>query len=142
MSLLALLEGSAAGLEPRDRDAERRAGDVVEADLVEEVHAVGVAAVLAADADLQVRLGGPALLDGDAHQPADAVAVDRLERADPEDAELEVAREERRLDVVAAEALAHLREVVRAEGEEVGGLGDRAGGQGRARDLDHRADQR
>ena len=52
-------------------------------------------------------------------------AVDRLERADAEDAEVEVAREERRLDVVAAEAVAHLRQVVGAEGEEVGRLGDR-----------------
>src|SRR5690606_22609750 len=39
--------------ESRDRDAERRAGDVVEARLVEELDRAGVPAVLAADAHLQ-----------------------------------------------------------------------------------------
>ena len=74
-------------------------------------------------------------------QPADALAVERLERGDAEDAEVEVAGEERALDVVAGEAPAHLGQVVGAEGEELGGLGDLAGGQRRARHLDHRADQ-
>ena len=69
--------------------------------------------------------------------------VDRLEGADAEDAEVEVAREERGLDVVAAEAAAHLRQVVGAEGEEVGGLGDLRRAVRAARGhLDHRADQR
>ena len=39
-----------------------------------------------------------------AHQRADAVAVERLERRDPEDAQVQVAAEEARLDVVAGEA--------------------------------------
>ena len=47
------------------------------------------------------------------------VDVERLERADLEDAVLEVAAEERRLDVVAREAPGHLGEVVGAEGEEL-----------------------
>ena len=46
--------GRAAGLQPRDRHPERRAGDVVQADRVEEVDRGGVAAVLAADAELEV----------------------------------------------------------------------------------------
>ena len=53
----AALERRPAGLQPGDRHPERRAGDVVQADLVEEVHRVGVAAVLAADADLAGRAG-------------------------------------------------------------------------------------
>ena len=57
-----------------------------------------------------------------------------------EDAVLEVAAEERRLDVVAGEAPRHLGQVVGAEGEELGRLGDLVGGHGRARQLDHRAD--
>ena len=55
----------AAGLEPGDRHPERRAGHVVEPDAVEEVDRLGVAAVLAADAELEVGLGRAALLDGD-----------------------------------------------------------------------------
>ena len=46
--------GGAAGLEARDRHPERRAGDVVEPHLVEEVDRRRVAAVLAADAEVQV----------------------------------------------------------------------------------------
>ena len=46
-----------------------------------------------------------------------------------------------RLDVVAGEAPGHLGQVVGAEGEELGGLGDLAGGQRGPRQLDHRADR-
>jgi hypothetical protein len=56
--------------------------------------------VLTADSDVEVRVGPPADLGGVAHQPADAVDVQALERADLEDAGLEVAAEEGRLDVV------------------------------------------
>src|SRR6516164_5666242 len=42
-------------LKPRDRDAERGAGHIVEAGLVEEPDRRGVAAVLAAHAEVQVR---------------------------------------------------------------------------------------
>ena len=41
------------GGESGDGDSERRAGDVVQSGAVAEVNAVGVAAVFAADADLQ-----------------------------------------------------------------------------------------
>src|SRR5438552_13589701 len=109
----------AAGFEAGDRDAERGAGHVVEAGFVEEVHGVGVAAVLAAHADLQVGSGGAAFVHGDADEAADAVAVDGLERGDAEDAELEVAGEERAFHVVAGEAPAHLGEIVGTEGEEL-----------------------
>src|SRR5688572_1332599 len=47
-------QGCPPGLEACDRHPERRAAHVVEADLVAEVHGVGVAAVLAADAELEV----------------------------------------------------------------------------------------
>src|SRR5512145_3095376 len=117
------------GLQPRDRDPERRAGDVVEARVVEEVDGVGVTAVLAADADVEVGAGRPALLRGDLHHAPDALSVQRLERRDAEDAQVEVAAEERRLHVVAGEAPTHLGQVVGAEGEELGGLRDLAGGE-------------
>ena len=46
-----------------------------------------------------------------------------------------------RVDVVAAVAERHLRQVVGAEAEEVGRLADLVGGQRSPRNLDHRADQ-
>src|SRR5262245_40177640 len=66
--------------QPGDRYAEGRTTHVVQADLVTELDAVGVAAVLAADADLEVTACAAALLDADLHQPADTVKVDCLER--------------------------------------------------------------
>ena len=50
-------------------------------------------------------------------------------------------RRQERAGVVAGEAERRLGEVVRAEGEELGGLRDLVGGERAARDLDHRADE-
>jgi hypothetical protein len=71
--------------------------------------------------------GGAALLDGHLDQLADAGLVERLERVVLEDA----LRRSRAgsPDVVAAVAEGHLREVVGAEAEEVGLLGDLVGGE-------------
>src|SRR5262245_45222603 len=86
--------------EPGERHAIRRAGDVVEAEAVAERDRLGLAAVLAADAHLQVFLHAPASLDGDPHQVAHPGLVERLERVALEHAVLEVAREELALGVV------------------------------------------
>src|SRR6266704_5157019 len=64
-------DGGLAGGQTRGRHPERRARHVVEADLVAEADRVGIAPVLAADAEVQVLPAGPALLAGDLHQPAD-----------------------------------------------------------------------
>src|SRR6185437_10240303 len=106
-----------------------------------EVHRVRIAAVLTADAQLQLRTYLPAALGADPDQLTDALPVQRLERADPEDALLQVVREERRLYVIAGEAPGGLGQVVGAEGEELGGLGDLVGGERGPRQLDHRPDQ-
>src|SRR5579883_2898544 len=66
--------------QPGHRHAEGRAAHVRQPDLVEERHAVGVATVLTADAQLDVWVGRAALLDGHPHQRAHAIAVNRLER--------------------------------------------------------------
>ena len=66
--------------QPRHRHAEGRAAHVVEPDLVEELDRRRVAAVLAADAELEVRLRRAALRHRDLHQLADAGLVDRRER--------------------------------------------------------------
>jgi hypothetical protein len=101
---------------------------------------VRVAAVFAADTDLQGRVHRAALLDGDPDQSAHAVPVEGLEGRGGENALGGVGGEERRLDVVAGQSPRRLRQVVCAEGEELGGLGDPAGGQRGTGQFDHRAD--
>src|SRR5690606_13416666 len=68
---LGLLEGGLGGGEPGDGDAERRRTHVVQAGLVAELDAARVAAVLAANAKLDVRARLAAALDGDADQLTD-----------------------------------------------------------------------
>src|SRR5438445_587758 len=99
-----------------------------------------IAAVLPADADLETVARLAAALDGDAHHRADAVAVEHLERVGRDDLLLDVAREEALLRVVPRDAEDRLREVVRAEGEELRLLGDLVRDEAGARDLDHRAE--
>src|SRR5690348_10622412 len=60
-------DGRPPGLQAGDRHAERAAGHVVQAHVVEEVHGVGVAAVLPADAGLEAGLGLATLLGRDLH---------------------------------------------------------------------------
>src|SRR3954449_7762388 len=83
---------------PRDRHAVRRAAHVVEPGHVEEVDRVGVAAVLTADAELQIRLGLAPGPRGEPDQPADAGLVDRLERTAVDELLLHVLSEELALD--------------------------------------------
>src|SRR5580704_5113978 len=116
------LGGSQAG----DRHAERRAGDVVETDLVAERDRGGVAAVLAANAELDVGPHLAAALDRDAHQFADTLAIESDERIDREDTLGRVDAEEAR-SIVAGNAERRLGEVVGAEREELGGLRDLVG---------------
>ena len=66
----------------------------------------GFPAVLAADAELEVRLDGSAFLNGDLHQEADAGLVDAFERVDREDL-LRHVRLEELVAVVAGEVEGH-----------------------------------
>src|SRR4051794_23609170 len=92
------------GSEPRDRYTEGRAADVVQAGHVEERDRIGVAAVLAANPELEPRVPLAADPCGQSHEPANAGLVDRLERAAIDDLLLEVGRQDPALDVVAREA--------------------------------------
>ena len=96
--------------------------------------------MLAADAELEVLASRAALLARHVDQLTDARRVERLERVDHQDFLRQVVGQEG-IDVVAAEAERHLREVVGAEAEEVRLLGDFVGRQRRTRNFDHRADQ-
>ena len=95
--------------------------------------------MLAADAELEVAPRAPAALGGDPHQLADAVAVDADEGIVLDDALLQIGAEEA-AGIVARQAEAGLGQIVGAEAEELGGLGDLAGPQRGARQLDHGAD--
>src|SRR5436305_705516 len=71
---------------PGDRHAKRRAGDIIESDPVAESDRGGVAAVLAADAELDVRPCAAAALDTDLDLFADILLVNRDERIGRKDA--------------------------------------------------------
>src|SRR5579883_1232091 len=91
-----LAERRLRGREARDRNAERRARDVVESDEVAELDRGRIAAVLAADAELEVLAHLAAALARDRDQFADAFAVDRDERIDRQDAFRRISPEEAR----------------------------------------------
>ena len=94
--------------------------------------------MLAADAHLEGGPCVPSLGGGHLHQAPHARLVQRGKGVLLEDAGLQIRREEV-VDVVARDAERGLRQIVGAEAEELGLLGDLVGGQGGARQLDHRA---
>ena len=108
---------------PRDRNAIGRAGHVIQPDLVTEGDRGRIAAMFAANADLELRPRLAAALDADLDQFADAVAIDRDERIDLQNAARNIGAEESG-GVVAADAVGGLRQIVGAEGEEFRGVGD------------------
>src|SRR5262249_38736376 len=70
--------------------AVRRATDIIQADLVTEHHARGVAAVLSANSDLQLLTGLASPAHADFHQSANSVLVNRLKRVISDDVVLAV----------------------------------------------------
>ena len=108
-----------------------------------ELHAFGVAAVLAADSDLQFRIRRAPALDPPLDKHANAVDVERLEWVILENAGLlfvNVVGQEA-TGVVAGKTHCRLRQVVGAEREEFRDLGNLIREQSGARQLNHRADQ-
>lgn len=133
---VALLDCSLRRSEPRDGHSVRRAADVVDAYLVEEPDGIGVAAMLAADAALEVSTPSAAGLHAVLYQLAHTLGVDGLERVGIQDLVSEIVTHEGS-HVVAGESEGHLGEVVRTEGEELGGTRHPLAGQSRAGDFDH-----
>lgn len=131
-----VLDGSLRRCDAGDGHAVGGAGYVVHAELGAELHGGGLAAVLAADADLEVGAGGTAFLDAHLNELADAFLVEHFEGIGLDDAVLLVELEELG-SVVTREAEGHLGEVVGAEREEFGYFGDLVGGEGCAGNLDH-----
>jgi hypothetical protein len=101
----------------RDRHAVGAGRDVIEADLFAEGDRGRIAAMLAADAELDVRAGLAATLGGKLDQLADAFDIEADERIARVDALVDIRVEEAR-GVVAAHAQRGLRQVVGAEREE------------------------
>ncbi len=139
--LRSLLQSCLGGGQAGDRHAERRAADVVQAHLVAERDRGGIATVFATDADLQAL----AWSSGPFRRPSRPTGRRRVVSSDWNGSTgriscFRVVRQEG-VDVVAAVAERHLRQVVGAKAEEVGVLGDFVGRQSGTRDLDHRADQ-
>mgnify|MGYP006983815582 CR=1 FL=1 len=95
--------------------------------------------MLAADTQMQVGVHAAAQLAGHIHQLADALLIQLGEGIVLVDLLVVVGAEEL-ARVVAREAEGHLREVVRAEAEELRLLRELAGDERGARHLDHRAD--
>jgi len=98
---------------------------------VAELDGLRIAAMLAANANLQIGPRVAPLGRGHLHQQAHARLIEGGEGILFEDACLDIGRQEV-VDVVAGNAERGLRQVVGAEAEELGFLGDLVGGKGRA----------
>src|SRR5438309_6899144 len=88
--------------EAGDRDPERGTRYVVQAEVVTQFDARGIAPVLTADPDLEGRTDLPALLHAHPHELPDALAVQRLERVKRQDASFHEIDEDLAFGVVQA----------------------------------------
>src|SRR5215218_1509630 len=134
-----LRQGRLGGGEPGDWHAEGRAADVGEAVLVAPGYRGGIAAVLTADTDLEPVRAGASQGDGHVDELSDPLAVQGAERVLFEDVGLQVVDQEAGLGVVPAERVRRLGQVIRADREEVGMLGEPVGGERGSRCFDHGA---
>src|ERR1700674_5889104 len=108
-----------------------------------ELYAVGVAAVLAANAYLQLVAGLAALFEAPAHEHSDTLSVEGLERVCAENSGfllVHIVREEA-AGVITGESHGGLRQIVGAEGEELRDFSDLPGQQSGTRQFDHGADE-
>src|SRR5690606_8395568 len=111
-----------------------------EPDFLTEADRGGIAAMLPADAQLDVGPSRPALLGRHAYQFPHALDVERNEGVLVDDAFLPVDFQEGR-GVIAGYAEGRLRQVIRAEREELRRFSHDMSTNGGARQLDHRAGQ-
>src|ERR1700691_3388530 len=102
------------GSKARNRHPKRRARYVIKSDLVTEHDRCGIAAMLTANAELDVRPRFTAASGGNAHKLADAVPIDRHKRIGRQNALSGVNAQEAR-GIVAADAQSGLGEIICAE---------------------------
>ena len=104
-------------------NAEGRTAHIVQAKFVAELNAIGVASMLPTDTELNVAATFSAFLHGNFHELADSGLVHASEGILAKDVQFGVIRKEA-ARVVTAHAEGSLSEIVRAETEELGSLGD------------------
>src|ERR1700691_5475230 len=107
----------------RDGHAEWRARNISESDAMTEFHGIRIAAVFAADAELDVGTRLATFRDGDFHELANAGLVNRVERIFLHDLRFLICAEET-AGIVTAHTERGLREVVRAEAKKFRRLRD------------------
>src|ERR1700678_1266278 len=108
-----------------------------------ELHALRIAAVFTANSDFELWIRGAALLDPPLDKHSDAFHVQRLERIVLENSGLlfiDVVWQKPSC-VIAGKTHRRLRQVVRAEREELGNFGNLIREERRPRQLDHGADE-
>ena len=103
-------------------DPIRRAADEGQADFVAEGDRAGIAAVLTADAEGNVRFDGAGILDGYGDEFADACTVEYSEGIIFEDLFIQIGLHEFAFGIVSAEAQGRLSQVIGAKGEVIGVL--------------------
>ena len=96
--------------------------------------------MLAANAELEIRLARTTSAHAHLDQLSDPGLINRAERIGRQNAAIEVRRQER-TGIVSTQRHRRLREIVGPEAEELGVFGDIVGDQRRSRHLDHRADE-
>ena len=116
------------GREPGDGDPEGRTRHVIQAGVLEEANRPGIASVLSANADLEVRAHGAATLDAQAHEFPDALGVDADEGVGRKDS-LVVVGVEKASRIVARQPIGGLRQIVGPETEKLRAFRDLAGEQ-------------
>ena len=136
MTSTGIRNGGLCSSQPGDGYTEGGAGHVVQPDIVAEHHGGGIAAVLAADTQMHIGVGGAAPAAGVGNQAAHTVLVQTGEGVLLVDLLLVVGLQEL-AGVVPGEAEHQLGKVVGAEGEEIGVGGNVVGAHGGPGDLDH-----
>ena len=131
-----LSDSSLCSGQTRDRHTERRAGHIVQTNLVAELYGAGVTAVLTADTAVQLGTGSFTVLHSHLHQLANTVTIQLGEGIVLKDLGVIVSVQEL-TGVITAEAVGHLSQVVGAEAEELCFLSDLAGSQSCAGDLEY-----
>src|ERR1700704_1529878 len=124
---------------PCHRNPEWRTGNVIESGLMTKTYGIWIAAMLAADAELNLRPRLAPALDGDFHKLAHAISVDADEGIAVDQSTREIFAQEASR-IVAGHAKRRLRQIVGAEGEEFRRFCYLFCHEGGTRQLDHRAD--
>src|SRR5881628_200594 len=98
----------------RDRHTVRRTAHIVESHLITKLDRWGIAAVLAADSDFELRTGGPALLHAGPHKRPNTFTIQFLERVGLEDSLRHVVGDDL-TRIIARETESRLSQVIGSE---------------------------